>query len=250
MNAPLESFQDKVLNAISEYAMTEPFPFNLTGGTALIRFHSDVIYRISYDLDFFSTDSIYRFDFSRLEKFLKNRFVLESIDNLMEQGTPFFRFNIVDEDTLLKVEFVEDLFAGAFEGEPLEGYSFKIEPIYAIYTRKIWAVASALENKRESWNRIKDIIDLMHLDKNYMRFEKFFTQKFKVIAKQNGIGLSEGRMLTYLYALMEIILKNYIHFEKLLEEQYISIYKLGDIIKWLEKKEKALRHGQTPDLLR
>ncbi len=239
----LYDLQDEILNVLSEYAKENNFPFNFTAGTALVRFYSKRPYRISYDLDFFSTSGINNFDFDELNAFLKKKF--QKVENLnkLSEKTSLYRLIIFNSNTAVKVDFVEDLFSGAFTGKKLnDDLNINIEPIYAIYTRKIWALVSSLEDRNSSWDRLKDVIDLIELENIYTQFEDFFTGEFKEIAKQNGIDIPFGKMLSYFQSIEEIILRDYAIFKNLLERDYKCIFKLEEVLKWIEKKQKALRH--------
>ncbi len=163
----LYDFQDEILKALSEFAKWEEFPFVLTGGTALVRFLLKRAYRISYDLDFFYQGlSLSSWSKRELEFFLLERFPVFAFRLLSSSTLRMWRAIIGKSGLMVSVDFVEDQFSGVFETIPLEGFSpLRVETAQeGVYFRKVFAATSYLE-ERKVVERVKDLIDLIELDK-------------------------------------------------------------------------------------
>lgn len=129
-------------------------PFYLTGGTALGRFYLN--HRYSEDLDFFVNNNR---DFSRLMLVFKN-----SLNNKFRTDIPktlitddFARFFIEIDDSILKIEFVNDV---AYRiGSPLRMGNLLVDTASNILANKLTAIISRDEPK--------DIFDIVALSLNY-----------------------------------------------------------------------------------
>ena len=94
--------QDKFLS----WWLTLGLPFYLTGGTALGRFYLN--HRFSEDLDFFiNADSRYPYYIAELKNKITSRFTVNIQQSLFADD--FTRFFIVEDETTLKIELVNDV---------------------------------------------------------------------------------------------------------------------------------------------
>jgi hypothetical protein len=98
----LYQIQDKILDALKLGLSS----FYLTGGTALGRFYLN--HRFSEDLDFFVNKSDnFQSSTRSIEKVLINNFSVLRQESIIYDD--FVRFYIEDEESVLKVEFVNDI---------------------------------------------------------------------------------------------------------------------------------------------
>ena len=235
----LYKFQDEILLHLSDFVSAgNRFPFFLTGGTALVGFHLKSFYRISYDLDFFSTEDISERDVEPIITFLSQKFKLGLSAKSTENG--IFIYEIKRKDISIKVDFVNDPFLQVFEPQKLEGTELFIDPLKAIYFRKVYALIDLYVNERPV-DRIKDILDLMKLSKYYMPLSDF-VKEFVEIWRQNF----ESEMQTGLIAgaLREIF--NLLPFHKKeiassLQKIYYTNVKYREIEKWVSQQIRLLK---------
>ncbi len=161
--------QDKFL----KFWKTADMPFYLTGETALGRYYLN--HRYSEDLDFFVNN---RNDYKQLiehfsEKLYKN-FPVEKQNTLIYEG--YSRFYIRENDTFLKLEFVNDVNYHA--GNLNEVYFGKIDTPLNILSNKLTAILNRDEPK--------DIFDIIHISLNY-KFnwsDIFFSAKEKAMINE------------------------------------------------------------------
>ena len=161
--------QDKVLQALKPVLSS----FYLTGGTALGRFYLN--HRFSEDLDFFlnKSDSFHSI-IKNIEKVLFGNFSVLKNQSIVHED--FVRYYIEDEDSALKIEFVNDI---AYRcGVPNKYQYGFIDTPFNILTNKLTAVVSRDEPK--------DVFDICVLSQNY-RFnwvEVFGEAKNKAIINE------------------------------------------------------------------
>ena len=235
----LYKLQDEILLNLSDFVSGgNRFPFFLTGGTALVRFHLRSSYRISYDLDFFSTESISEKDIEPIVTFLSGKFKIGLIAKNSKNG--IFIYEIKGKNVQIKVDFVNDPFLQIFEPQKLEETKLLIDSIQAIYFRKVYALIDLYINERPI-DRIKDILDLMELSKRYMPLPDFI-REFVEIWRQNFESRIEAGLVAG--ALREIFNLLPYHKEKievLLSEIYYSNVGYAEIEKWVSEQVRLLR---------
>jgi predicted nucleotidyltransferase component of viral defense system len=129
-------------------------PFYLTGGTALGRFYLN--HRYSEDMDFFvNADS----KFQKYILFIKDKLQKEFKTDISKAivTEEFARFFIEDNETLMKIEFVNDV---AFRtGTPLISKQGKIDTVTNILANKLTAIVGRDEPK--------DVFDIVYISLNY-----------------------------------------------------------------------------------
>lgn len=147
----LYQIQDKVLLALKPVLSS----FYLTGGTALGRYY--INHRFSEDLDFFLNKSdTFQSSVKTIEKVLISKFSLLKQESIVHED--FVRYYIEDEESILKIEFVNDI---AYRcGVPnLYRYGFIDTPLN-ILTNKLTAIVGRDEPK--------DVFDIYTLAQHYM----------------------------------------------------------------------------------
>lgn len=170
-------------NKFFNFWQTLKLPFYLTGGTALGRFY--LKHRHSEDLDFFINQDE---NFNDYMKFfaenLEKKFVVDKKNSL--KYDTFYRFFIIENDILLKLEFVNDV--PYRSGEPNDIYFGKIDTPLNILSNKI----STIVNRDEP----KDVFDIIYLALNYDFNWKdvFFESKEKNIINEIDV---EQRINTF-----------------------------------------------------
>jgi len=235
----LYKLQDKILAFLSDLvAAGKPFPFFLTGGTALVRFHLKSAYRISYDLDFFSTEETTKEDVKRIVSSLSERFsVFLKAENEEEK---ILVYEVREGGLSVKVDFVRDPLLRVFEPEELEGTRLLIDSARAIYFRKVYALIDSYVHGRPV-DRIKDILDLMELSRSFMPLSSFI-KEFVEIWRQNfetkiHSGLVAGALrdifLALPYRKQEI--------ESALERIYYSSISYEEMERWLRTQMESLK---------
>jgi predicted nucleotidyltransferase component of viral defense system len=146
----LYKLQDKFLIFFSELKL----PFYLTGGTALSRFYLN--HRYSDDLDFFVNKHP---DFSTIiEDFSQQLYTHFQVVHHHTLKLPdYARFYIQDSQTLLKLDFVNDV---EYHGDKLRAGIFgKIDSPLDILANKLTAILNRDEPK--------DIYDIINISLNY-----------------------------------------------------------------------------------
>jgi hypothetical protein len=169
----LYQLQDKFLTFWSALKL----PFYLTGGTALGRYYLN--HRYSDDLDFFlNSEPRYKELIALIKTKIESSFKLNINDTLYTDD--YTRFFIVDENQLLKIEFVNDVQYRC--GEPIDCYFGKIDTLVNILSNKL----AAIVNRDEP----KDIFDIVTLAKNYSFnwYNIFKEAKKKSIINEIDIG--------------------------------------------------------------
>jgi predicted nucleotidyltransferase component of viral defense system len=165
----LYRIQDKILMALKPVLAS----FYLTGGTALGRFYLN--HRFSEDLDFFLNKSdTFQPLIKNIEKVLISNFSVLKNQSIVHDD--FVRYYIEDEDSALKIEFVNDI---AYRSGVPNKYQYGfIDTPLNILTNKLTAVVSRDEPK--------DVFDICVLSQNY-RFnwvEVFSEAKNKAIINE------------------------------------------------------------------
>ncbi len=146
----LYRIQDKVLLALKPVLSD----FYLTGGTALGRFYLN--HRYSEDLDFFLNKSeAFHFLIRGIEKALISNFSLLKEESIVFDD--FVRFYIEEEQSVLKIEFVNDIaYRCGIPNRYEYGY---IDTPLNILTNKLTAIATRDEPK--------DVFDIYALARQY-----------------------------------------------------------------------------------
>lgn len=161
--------QDKILPALKPVLSD----FYLTGGTALGRFYLN--HRFSEDLDFFINKSEeFHFLIKDIEKVLDRDFLLLKNESIVFED--YVRYYIEDEQSVLKIEFVNDMaYRCGIPNRYQYGY---IDTPLNILTNKLTAIASRDEPK--------DVFDIYtlscHYDFNWL--EVFSEAKNKAIINE------------------------------------------------------------------
>lgn len=171
--------QDKVLNWWAEYE----FPFYLTGGTALGRFYLN--HRYSEDLDFFVNDDPgFSKSIINIKNLLQKQFKTDISKTVV--ADEFARFFIEDNDTFLKLEFVNDVAFRA--GTPFKSSLGNIDTMSNILSNKLTAVVGRDEPK--------DIFDIVTIAVNFSFNWRTIFNYAKEKAMLNEIDV-EQRLFTF-----------------------------------------------------
>lgn len=233
----LYRLQDEVLSALSEFAGSYNFPFVLTGGTALVRFLLKNHYRVSYDLDFFSTTCFSVKELTEIVKeiadFLSKRFHFEIKEPVGTPEIPIIKCEISSESCGFKIDFVGDnFFSGIFQ--PVKFLvNLYIEPLEAIYFRKVYSLLSS-SVQGIAVDRIKDTLDLIQLDRNVKPFTNYVIEDFCAIWKQNiPREISPLHILKTLKNLFLNVEERKEVVDKALSEVYYTSITTEEVLKWL-----------------
>jgi len=170
-------------NRFLKFWETLNLPFYLTGGTALGRFYLN--HRFSEDLDFFvNANSSFKRLVTLFETEIKTLFEIDVTQTVIFDD--FARFFISDNNTFLKIEFVNDV---AYRcGEPLKIEFGKIDTPANILANKITAILDREEPK--------DMFDIVHIALEY-KFnwgQMFFEAKKKAFINEIDV---EQRINTF-----------------------------------------------------
>ena len=170
-------------NRFLNWWVTFGLPFYLTGGTALGRFYLN--HRYSEDLDFFVNNSP---DFTKhilvIKNELQNQFKTDISKAIVTDE--FARFFIDDNDTYLKVEFVNDVAYRA--GIPVKSNQGNIDTVPNILSNKLTAIVGRDEPK--------DVFDIVTIATNFsFNWQKIFNHA-KEKAMINEIDV-EQRLFTF-----------------------------------------------------
>jgi predicted nucleotidyltransferase component of viral defense system len=146
----LYQLQDRFLSFWSPLQL----PFYLTGGTALCRFYLN--HRYSEDLDFFvNANSSFSKHILLIKDQLQNEFNADISKAIVAED--FARFFVEDKNTLMKVEFVNDV---AYRvGTPLFYNKINIDTVANILANKLTAIIGRDEPK--------DVFDIVKIAENY-----------------------------------------------------------------------------------
>jgi predicted nucleotidyltransferase component of viral defense system len=142
--------QDKFLS----WWVNLQLPFYLTGGTALGRYYLN--HRYSEDLDFFVNSNP---DYPKYISFIKDQITPHFSVNLDASlfSDDFTRLMITDNDTSLKIEFVNDI---EYRSGSVKQFNFGfIDTPLNILSNKLTAIVGRDE--------AKDIFDIIHIALNY-----------------------------------------------------------------------------------
>lgn len=171
--------QDKFLT----WWVTFGLPFYLTGGTALGRFYLN--HRYSEDLDFFVNNDP---DFSKHILFIKNELQKQFKTDISKAivTAEFARFFIDDNDTFMKLEFVNDV---AYRvGNPVKSNQGNIDTVTNILSNKLTAIVGRDEPK--------DVFDIVTIAANFsFNWQEMFKHA-KEKAMINEIDV-EQRLFTF-----------------------------------------------------
>ena len=238
----LYSLQDRVLARISKFVDEYEFPFVLTGGTVLVRFNLKKEYRVSYDLDFFATAPVKFWPMRELFSYLVDTFGNVVLTNVSSKSLTMFRMTIQEKNNTLLLDFVEDQFSGAFKTVPVPYFkNLQMETAdEGIYFRKVYAVLGNAHKPKVA-ERIKDIVDLMELNK-IKPFPTFLKYDFPLILRENGIVVDEKKLLERLNELPKLLIENKEIAENMLKDMQ-SIYTFEEVLKWIELQLRNLKKG-------
>lgn len=158
-------------------------PFYLTGGTALGRFYLN--HRYSEDLDFFvNADPNFSKHILFIKNELQNKFNADITKTIVTDE--FARFFIEDKDTLLKLEFVNDV---AYRPDKTLNNRFgSIDTVTNILSNKLTAIVGRDEPK--------DIFDIVTIAANYSFNWQVIFSSAKEKAMINEIDV-EQRLFTF-----------------------------------------------------
>ncbi len=173
----------RLQNRFLDWWGTLRLPFYLTGGTALGRFYLN--HRYSEDLDFFVNADP---DFSKHILFIKNELQNQFKTDISKAiaTDEFARFFIDDNDTFLKVEFVNDV---AYRPDnPLENNLVSIDTVSNILSNKLTAIIGRDEPK--------DIFDIVTIATNFSFNWQVIFNYAKEKAMINEIDV-EQRLFTF-----------------------------------------------------
>lgn len=175
----LYRLQDKFLEWGTSYCS----PFYLTGGTALGRFYLN--HRYSEDLDFFiNADKNYSTYITELKNNINTRFKLDFKQSVFYDD--FSRLFIYEDDTVLKIEIVNDV---SYYAGSLVKYKYgKIDTPLNILSNKLTAIIGRDDPK--------DIFDIIHIALNYSFdwTDIFYHAKQKAIINEIDI---EQRLVSF-----------------------------------------------------
>jgi hypothetical protein len=237
---PLYELQDEILSALSGFAEENGFPFVLTGGTALVRFILKSPYRISYDLDFFSTREFSIQELENVINFLSRNFCVQFKSQSGIAEIPIYKYEISSQECSIKIDFVQDIFCGIFTPSKLPGTVLNMDSADAIYFRKIYTLLSSSVQGIIA-DRIKDTLDLIQLDTRIKPFTKYVAEDFCEIWKQNiPREITPLHVLKSLKKLFFEVEEKSEEIEKVLQEVYFSKVTTGEILKWLRQKIEEL----------
>lgn len=161
--------QDKILLALKPVLSA----FYLTGGTALGRFYLN--HRFSEDLDFFLNKSdAFHSTIKNIEKVLLSKFSVLKHQSIVYDD--FVRYYIEEEESVLKIEFVNDIVYRCGDAKKYE-FGFIDTPLN-ILTNKLTAIVGRDEPK--------DVFDIYALSNHYMFnwLEVFAEAKNKAIINE------------------------------------------------------------------
>jgi hypothetical protein len=164
-------------------SLRSPFPFYLTGGTALGRFYLN--HRYSDDLGYFvNADNRYPDYISELKSKIEQKFRVNTEQSLYSED--FSRIFIAGEGVALKIEFVNDV--AYYPGKPATFRFGLVDTPLNILSNKLTAIVSRDEPK--------DIFDIVYLSRNYsFNWEQIFYHS-KAKAAINEIDV-EQRLSTF-----------------------------------------------------
>ena len=129
-------------------------PFYLTGGTALGRFYLN--HRFSADLDFFvNAHKNFKTEIIPFDHLIRNNFTIQNEGSLITDD--FVRYLIVQDEVLLKIEFVNDV--SYRYGLPLKNNIYQVDTIRNILSNKLtWIIGR---------DEPKDFFDIISLAIGY-----------------------------------------------------------------------------------
>ncbi len=195
-------------------------------------------YRISYDLDFFSTKGISEEDVEPIITFLSGKFEVGLIARNNKSG--LFIYEIKGMDVSIKLDFVNDPFLQIFEPQKLEGTELLIDSIQAIYFRKVYALIDLYINERPI-ERVKDILDLMELSKHYKPLPDFIREFVEVWRQNFESRIEAGLVAGVLREIFNLLPYHKEKIEVLLSEIYYSSVGYAEIEKWVSEQMRLLK---------
>lgn len=163
--------QDVILSALKKI---KPFPYVLSGGTALARFYFH--HRLSEDLDFFCEE--FSYSFAKIEgivnRLRKQGIRCELVGRTDQVNCLKVASYTVEKIPPIKVDFLEDPFSGMWK--PIRKtteskLSFRVDALDQIYYRKLFSLLEQWHRGAEI-TRMKDLLDLYWLHKRHRSLEK------------------------------------------------------------------------------
>lgn len=197
--ADMSAQQDAALALIAPHASSALNMAKLCGGTALSRFYLQ--HRISYDLDFF-VPLDQGFDAQALADTIGRKVELHRLaithDKLKADQLHFFVD--VGNSNLVKVSFVEDMYADLYPALPapqlVGGMQLNTEAVDGLYQRKLrtvvgWAkeLATSPAGGRQTARDMFDLYVLSQVVKPIVPFAKALPYQFPMEAFEEGIAL-------------------------------------------------------------
>lgn len=187
--------QDVILSALKRI---RPFPYILSGGTALSRFYSH--HRFSEDLDFFCEEMTFSFEKIEgiVQKLRKTGMICEVIGKSDQPGRLMAVSYVICPPSYrhpIKIDFLEDPFSGMWKPESRStesGLSFRIDAIDQIYYRKFFSLLEQW-HRTHGINRIKDLIDIYALHQYHRSIEQTVG-----LFRKNHVPLDEEKMIMIL----------------------------------------------------
>lgn len=163
--------QDLVL---SFFRRVKPFPYVLSGETALSRFYFH--HRFSEDLDFFCEEI--NFSFEKIEavvnRLRKTGWVCELVGRTDEPGRLKAASYTIRKKHPVKLDFLEDPLSGMWGPvvrKTESGVSFRVDDLDQIYYRKFFSLLEQWHRTHEI-GRIKDLVDIYCLHQNHRSIDR------------------------------------------------------------------------------
>lgn len=219
--------QDRILLALKKI---RPFPYVLSGGTALSRFYFH--HRFSEDLDFFCEEI--NFSFEKIEKVAtllrKQGITCElAIRSDLPGHLKAVAYSMGD-GIQIKVDFLEDPFTGMWnpiKNKTDTGVVCRIDTLDQIYYRKIFSLMEQWHKSRKI-RRIKDLVDLYALHRYHRTIEKTV-----VFYRKNHVPIDEEKLIVILGSLRkEEIIRGFENISNLkgfdLTQVYDGLKRAGD----------------------
>lgn len=180
--------QDRIL---VELKKERPFPYVLSGGTALSRFY--LHHRFSEDLDFF--DERLTFSFQRIEAVighLRRRGLVCELIGRTDRPDRLKAASYIIGSCPIKVDFIEDPFSGMWDPVSRKsdsGITFRIDALDQIYYRKFFSLLEQWHHSREV-ARTKDLLDLYCLHRYHRSIEGTLA-----LFRKNHVPIDEEKMM-------------------------------------------------------
>lgn len=187
--------QDRILLALKKI---RPFPFVLSGGTALSRFYFH--HRFSEDLDFFCEEM--DFSFEKVEKMAAllrmSGIPCELVTQSEKPGHLKAAIYNAGDPIQIKIDFLEDPFTGMWNPITRKTESeiaFRVDALDQIYYRKLFALIEQWHKTRRI-SRTKDLVDLYAFFRYHRNLEKTLAYY-----RENHVPIPEEKLIMILGSL-------------------------------------------------